>query len=534
MKERVANDIPRQKPADDSSTDSESDQGFFGKILSVFLGMGDPEREKRRQLKVLGKTFTKDRYKFYKPRGSEILGAFGKFYYDLYRISYGVQTLIQPSETEGALKSVVIQSAMNEEQLALQDRLDEKTLRERSRGKETKELAEEIKQDIIAFFGTFDGTLIKQINTTYNNLRSFVAFCNYDFYFTLRMFDSAISEGKFSYKPKFEPISAEYAIENVKDFIEAAISLPRDVDWNRVFDAVMTYRGVDPVNREDWRKTVKALNGVMESGVLVRMVQHATQAPYWKPTAIRYDGRIVQTYLNEIRSSTEEVLQRISGERKSSKIEQLVMNVFGTTVVTRARNYTEKANIVFNKKQADGYLHTGGFNYLKAYLLDYFKKDVRMIVQDSLIVRGKWTTNIQSQQLSDAYHAVLSVSQDAVGFDDSLADEGDLGPRIRKAMGRVVDRDPGSGKALREVLDEVNGQALTMITEGAQNLIIIGKILKLLIEDVDRKDHEFIINWKELDSLLEEGVTMKKKMSDMYRQIYYLVQLLQVYAKAKG
>lgn len=498
--------------------------------MASLLGIGDPEREKRRQLKNIAKSFSKDKYKFYRPRSGEILGSFGKFYYDIYRITHGVQSLIQPSETEGALKTIVIQSFLNDTQLELQDRLDEKTLRERARGKDTKELTEEIKQDLITFFGTFEGDLIKQINTLYNHLRAFVAFCNYDFYFTLRMFDSAISEGRFSYKPKFDPINAEYALDNVKDFIEVATALPREADWNKVFDIVMAYRGVDPANRDDWRKIAKAIHSVLDTDVLVRLVQHATGDPFWKPAVSRYDGRIVQRYLNDIKATTESVLQRISSERRNSKIEQLVMSVFSTTVVTRAKNYTEKANIVFNKKQVDGFLHIEGFNYLKAYLLDYFKKDVRETVQDVLIVRGKWATNIHSQQISDAYHAILSVSQEVVRFDDSLAEEGENGPRLRKAMGRVVDRDPSSGRILRELLNEINGKAFTMINEGAQNLIIIGKILKQLIEDMNKKDHELIINWKELDSLVEDD--LKQRMSDLYRQIYYLVQLLQVYVKA--
>ncbi|MCG8480312.1 MAG: hypothetical protein MI724_14550, partial [Spirochaetales bacterium] len=68
--------------------------------------------------------------------------------------------------------------------------------------------------------------------------------------------------------------------------------------------------------------------------------------------------------------------------------------------------------------------------------------------------------------------------------------------------------------------------------EGAQNLIIIGKNLKSLIEDVDRKEHQMIINWKELDLMIEDS--LKDRMSAMYRQIYHLVQLLQVYAGKKG
>jgi hypothetical protein len=177
--------------------------------------------------------------------------------------------------------------------------------------------------------------------------------------------------------------------------------------------------------------------------------------------------------------------------------------VFGTTVIARTKNYTSKANTSFQRTNADGFLYTDALNYLKAYLLDYFKRDIREIVQDLLIVRGKWTTQIQSQQVSDAYHGVLAVSEQIIKLDDGLGDEGELGQRVRRAMGRVVDRDPSSQKALIEVLNEINTTVLRLVNEAAQNLIIIGKNLKMLLEDIDRKEPQIIINWKQLDSEIE-------------------------------
>ncbi len=516
----------------DEGTPAPGGSGFFDKILGLFFGLGDPQREKRRQVKNLAKTFSRDKYKFYRPRTGEILGAFGKFYYEIYKITSGVNSLIQKSETEGALKVVAIQSHLSEQQIALLERLSEKSIRERARGAEARAVVDEVKRDLVAFVGTFDGERIGRINTIYNQLRAFVEFCSYDFYFTLRMFDSAISEGTFSYKPRFEPINAEYVIDNIRDFIESAGSLPPDTDWNALFDVIQSYRGVDPVNRDSWRKVARVLFEVLGSEVLLRMVRHATEDPFWKPSYSRYDARIVQPYLDQTKAEAEQVLKRIADERKNSKIEQLVQKVFGTTAVARARNYTEKANLLITKRNETGFLHTAAYNYLKAYLIDLFKRDVREVAQDILIVRGKWTTNVHSQQLSDAYHAMLSVSQQVVAFDDGLADEGDTGQRLRKAMSRVIARDPSSGRPLREVLNEVNGQALNMINEAAQNLIVIGKIFKQLIEDVDRKDHEMIINWKELNAMVEEEI--KTEMSTIYRQMYYMVQLLQVYVKRSG
>ena len=326
--------------------------------------------------------------------------------------------------------------------------------------------------------------------------------------------------------------SAEYVVDDIRDFLEVAEALPQDADWDRVFDLLKVYRSVEVVDRDQWRKVSKTLFQVLGSGVLEKIVQHASEDPQWVAKRSAGSNRIVEPYLNEIKSNVEQTLQKILQERRNTKIEQLVKQVFGTTVVARTKHYTAKANVSFQRTDTGGFLYTDALNYLKAYLLDYFKKDVREIVQDLLIVRGKWTTQIQAQQISDAYHGVLSVSDQIIKLDDNLADEGELGQKLRRAMGRVVDRDPSSQKPLNDLLQQINTEVLRLVNEAAQNLIIIGKNLKNLITDFDRKEHQMVINWRELDGEIEDS--LRERMSTMYRQLYYLVQLLQVYAGKKS
>ncbi len=501
--------------------------GFLDRIMGLLFGLGDPEREKRRALKAIGKSLSKDRYKFYKPKSAQVEPALARVLHETYRSIYAVRKLIQPTDTSGVLKSIVIESFLTDRQRELRETLEERAIRERAKSQEIKTVAASIRDTLLDFVGTFDANKVKGINSLYNELRAFVQLCSFDYYFTLRKFDSAVSEDSFSYKPKFEPINADYVVDDLRDFQELLDALPEDADWPRLFDTLTAYRGVEVVDRDAWQKIHKTLKGVAESRVLERVVQHASGDPEWyaKPTV--HNARIVEPYLNEIKNNVEGVLQKLVAERRNNRIEKLVQQVFGTTVVTRTKNYTAKANVVFQKTDVGGYLYTDALNYLKAYLLDHFKKDVREVVQDLLIVRGKWVTSVQSQQVSDAYHGVLSISEQIIKLDESLAEEGELGQKLRRAAGRVVERDPSTQKPLRDLLKQVNDNVQRLIAEAAQNLIVIGKNLKALIEDIDRKEPQLIINWKELDGALEGE--LKSRMEEMYRQLYYLVQLLQVY-----
>jgi len=55
-----------------SQDDEPSASGFFQKILGMF-GMGDPDADKKRLVKNIGKDLSRSRYRFYKPKSSEAL-----------------------------------------------------------------------------------------------------------------------------------------------------------------------------------------------------------------------------------------------------------------------------------------------------------------------------------------------------------------------------------------------------------------------------------------------------------------------------
>ena len=84
---------------------------------------------------------------------------------------------------------------------------------------------------------------------------------------------------------------------------------------------------------------------------------------------------------------------------------------------------------------------------------------------------------------------------------------------------------------MKNVLVEVNDEAKKIINSSAQNLIVLGKSIKQLLEEYKSEGQDIIINWKEIEGWAENPVS--EQMSEVYTQIYYLVQLLQLYMKDK-
>lgn len=499
---------------------------FCRKILGIF-GMGDPEADRKRLIKNIGKDLSHSRYHFYKPKTSEALPGLARFFYETYKVIAPAQVMLTHASQSGVLKSFVIETFLSAEQKQFAACLTDEYIKEKAKTLSIKDLQEHIKQSMLSFFSAFDAEKTMQIDNAYSTLLSFINFINFDFFFLLKKFDSNIAERNFAYNPKFDSLSGDYIADDLHDFLEVFLPLDLEADWKRIFEALKEYRNMDVIQVESWTKLAVALKNVRDSGVLEQLVMHVKRDPFLTITPRLTGERIVEAFIDKMKNQTTMTLQKIAQERRNSKIDDLAKTIFGTSIVLRLKNYTDKANLVFAKKMLGGYTQTQPLNYLKAYLIDYFKKDIRDLV-DLLLIRGQWSTNIQSQQLSDGYHGLLEVSEQIIQFDDSLADDGDLGARMRNALMRA-DREKEYIKFVRQLLKDINDKALTLVNTSALSLITVGRLLKALIDDLAKPHHELMLNWKEIENA--SPIPLREAMTEAYKKIYYMVQLLQFYAK---
>ncbi len=500
---------------------------FLQKILSIFTGSGDPEAEKKKLLKQIGRDLSKSRYKFFKAKGDETLPGMARFFYEIYKTIAPAQVLLQNSESSGSLRSFVIDSFLTPEQIELSSQLSESYISELSRTKPLKDLQETVKNTMVQVFSVFDTEIQRKIDESYNILLSFIRFCNFDYFFLLKKFDSNLTERNFNYNPRFESISGDYIKDDLKDFLEVFNGLNMEADWKHIFAGLKEYRNLDVINVDVWIKLVSAMRDVRSSQVLPQIVRLIDKDPFFTPIALVSNEKIVDPYLQKLKTQTDVLVQKVIQEKRNSKVEELAKLIFGTSAISRMKNYAEKANVVFAKKMLGGFTYVQPLNFLKAFLLDFFKKDIRELI-DILLIRGKWSTSISSQTLSESFHSLMSASEALIQFDDSLADDGDFGSRLRTTLAKA-DRDKEQVKYLRNLLRDANNQAVSIINQSASALIAMGRTFKSLIEDFDRSPHEMIINWKEVDNA--SGGNVKPLMLDCYKKIYYFVQLMQYYVK---
>lgn len=498
--------------------------GFFERLFSLF-GSSDADAEKARLLKRINKELNKTKVKFYKYNSGEALAQLAKFFFGLYKIVGPTQFVFKNTINPNTFKNLVINHYLTDAQKNLAEKLDESTILEQAKTIPIKELAGQVKADLSAYLNAFDTEKITKIDTVYTKLSLFIGFCMFDYYFLLKKFDSGMQEQNFSYTPRFDNIRAEYILEDLKDFTSVAWSLPLNEDWTEVFTVLKEMPNIKPLSTGTWNKTMQLLRRYRDKAVFEMIIQLIAKDPGYQTVITEHKEHIIDDQLNKMRHTVENALQKIQTEQKNSKIDEIVRSIFGDSAGARLKNYTEENTKTFEKKGLSGYTYCAPLNYLKAFLIEYMKKYIREFA-DLVLVRGQWVSSTLSAPMSEAYHELLGISEKITEFDNMLAEDGETGAKIKTYLLRA-ERDKEAKNILNSIIRDANEKAYAMLTSATKDFIVLGKNTKNLLEDIDRKKPEILMNWQELIHFADQPI--KEQGIALYKQIYLFVNLMKYF-----
>lgn len=502
-------------------TMSNSKGNFFTKLFSSLFSSNDPEANKKKKLKAIAKDLSKTKYHFYK--NDEVLPNMAKLFYEIYKAIAPSKALFNSIENPNALKYMVVNNALSDEQHQIADSLSKESILAKAQTISVEQISAATKEELKKFLSAFDSDKITSIELTYKKLLIYKSFCTYDFFFMLKKFDSSLKENEFTYIPKFEKINAEYLVEDLKDFMCVVKPVVEYSDWSDMMKMFKTTRGSEPINPAVWNKIVAKLESIVSSLTFDYMLKLMSKDPdYFTDYEIK-DEPIVDAYLDKIRQEAESTLAQLAAAQKSSQIDNYLNQIFGTTDVVRLRNYTEQASAPFERKSLGKYLYAGPINYYKAFLLDYIKKDLREFA-DLVLIRGTWSSQTLSTPMSNAYNALLESTEIINKFDDKMAEDGEIGIKLKTHMPRA-ERDRDARGIIATLLNDCNEEAKNICLDATRNLVTIAKVLKPLIEDYAKPKGVLIINWKELDKFSDHPI--KQLGTDVYKHIYLFVTLMQ-------
>lgn len=497
--------------------------GFFSNLLASIFGGSDPEAIKRRQLNTIAKNFSHTKFKqLYHYSTNEALPAMAKMFYDIYRATFPVRTMFQNIQNPNSLKRMTVSFLVPPAMKELEDALDEQKLLELG----TKVPADKLKKEALARLAQYSDFFtvehIAQIDGLYTQLMAFKDFCMFDYFVLIRKFNKQFKEGDFTTPAAFNKINADNILNDIKDFMTTAWTLPLDKEYDTMIKMLRSIKGVEPITSANWQKIIKRIVAFRTSGVFDMLIKLISADP---STAIKSSVKtysIAEAHLTTFKQTVEGVISKMVTKERSAKSEGIAGQLFVGVETEALHNFNDDMNETFEHKGLDTFKNTQTLAYIKSFLIEIFKRDIREYYE-LVIVRGKWDSTAVSATFSEAYNNLMSLSEKIIELDNSLDESATIGMKIKTYLPKT-DRDSGARNIINRLINDANTKAYEYIDTAFNNILTIGRIVKDLIEDIDKKKSTLINNWKEL-SHFSNG-SPKDVSVAIYKKIYLLTSLV--------
>ena len=497
-------------------------EDLMDKVFSFFSGDGLSD-EKQNMLKQIAKELSQNKYaKFFRVRSEEVDSSFSSFLFSVYKIIYPIRVFMRDEKNIARLKYLTVESCIDNSINETINRLDHAALDAKAKTVPGEELIAMIQADIEKLTVQFDSNRIAAANRRYEMVSALGLFISYNFPGFFKKFDPHFADGSFLIEPKFPAIKAILIIDQIGEFLTVTQPLKPEDDWNGMLNLLRICEGHDLAIPEQFNTMIKTLREVHTSRILELMVQYTLRNPVWQWKHTAFHETIGEDWLDLKKAEANSYIMKINNAKKNNQINALTKQIFEATDLTRLENYTVQLSEPFRKKNVEYFLYAEGLNYLKAFLDDYIEKEVKELC-DILLIRGQWTNNTMAREMSEAIHQLLEAQASIMDIDTVMSEDGADGSRLRAAMMRV-DRDPTQVRYINSIVSKNNNEALDIINVAAQDLIVIGKHLKNLIEDVQKKHPELLLNWRELNLASKEPIA--QRMITDFKRINYFVQLM--------
>jgi hypothetical protein len=350
---------------------------------------------------------------------------------------------------------------------------------------------------------------------------------NCDYPGLLKKFDPNFTDGPFGADPKFSPVKTLTVAKDLGEFLMVSQNINPDSDWKTLLKLLKICAGEELISENQFAQMLIGLRDVINSKVLELMVQLGSKNPVWSCRAKIPDEHIADAWLELRTAKAQECINRINTAQKNKHINILVKDIFDTDEFERLEYYTAKKSETYHKRGMSPFAYASGLNYLSVFLSDYLEKEIHELC-DILLIRGQWTNNNFSKEMSEALHQLLALPERITSLDASLSDDGSDGSRLKAALLRV-DRDKTQIRYMNSIIDNINDTALEILENAAQHCMVIEKHLKNLAEDVQKKHPEMVRNWRELNSVSKDPLS--QQIARDSQRINCFIQLMQLFVQ---
>jgi hypothetical protein len=497
-------------------------EDIMDKVLSFFSN-DSPNDDKQNMLKGIARELAQSKYaKFFRVRTEETDPSFSSFLFSVYKMIFPIKEFFRDESRLEKLKYLIVQSCIDSNIRETIKRLDVAVLDGKAMAMTPENLISSIQGDIETLTNQFNYDRISTVNYRYELAAVLGRFVNYNFAGFFKKFDSHFIDGSFIVEPKFTAIKTILIVDQIGDFLSVTLPLKPDEDWGGLLNLIKACEGRDIVNPEQFNVMIKTIREIHASKIMELMVQYTLRNPVWQYKNPVIHETIGEEWLEAKKAEAYNYIAKVKDAQKNSQIKTLIGQIFETEDLMRLENYNVQISETYREKNLEYFRYAEGLNYLKAFLDDYVDKEIKEMC-DILLIRGQWTNNQMSKEMSEAMHALLDTAEPINTIDVVMSEDGADGTRLRPALMRI-DRDPTQARYINNIVTKNNNEALEIINEAAEALMVIGKHMKNLIDDVQKKHPEMLVNWREVNLASKEPIA-QRLVAD-FTKVNYFTQLM--------
>ena len=495
-------------------------EDLVDKVLNFFTG--DSSDDKMNMLKQVQKELVQNKYsKYFKMKSEEADPSLILYIFSVYKMIQPLRIFLNDEKKTLRLKQIIIEAFLDPTILETVKKLAPEAIANRSKTTAPMDLAAQIQSDIETLVRQFDAGRIATVNRCYSMIEALHRFVNFNYIGLFKKSDPHYIDGV---EQKFLPVKVSAINRELTDFLAVTYPLKLEYDWNNVLNIINGCAGKDLISRSQFDLLIKGFLELHTFKIIELMIQYTLRNPVWVWSPHEPVSSIAEEWLDDKKAEAQGYIDEINNAHKNSQIAALLKQIFESGDLTRLDNYNVKQGEIYIKKELDGFYYAEGLNYLKAFLDYYLVGEIKELC-DILLIRGQWTNNAMSKEMSYALNELLETGKPIMALDVAMSEDGKDGSRLRAALLRI-DRDRTQARYINSINNGVNSDALDIINQAAQDFITIGKIIKNLIDDLKKKHPELLINWRELN--LASKDPLLNRMVNNYKRINYFVQLMRL------
>lgn|GEM_PF-3673261 len=476
--------------------DKKKTESVFIRFIDFILGT-DEESKKKRILKRAARHMEKNGYPYFRYHKGMLTTNYAYFLYNVYHAVDGPRTAFSQIKTPTKLAYLIISFSLPPNIRALVESLDVQTILDAGEKNDYKEIYQQVKSTVDALRAYFTPEQKEHLIQIYNAIMLYKQFCMFDYYALLRKFGTVLKENDFSAEPVFTETIGRGCIDDITDFVSAAIPFIQ----SDMLDVQLAFAGKLPGKVDVMRTQLEEIRKILKEQEKYKVLENLCcilhgDPEYHIPLYNPKPDTVLQI-LNDIVVQANQAMHEVYQQQKNRRIENAASKLFPSEPEQILKYYTERFGSSLSSLQAGNFFYTEAMNYLAAFLNSSSITDLKLVTV-ALSIKAETTNQSILTGLFEIFHSIEDIQHQIAGLDLKISPNNKAGCFFANLLQHKVLSEKERTDAVH-IIGQLNKEAHDILFSVDSLLLQMTDILNSLADDSEKSESEIVTNWLEVN-----------------------------------